>query len=238
MVSEYTKSLDMQDRIIFALDDTSEFKCEYWCKRLEGHVGLVKIGSQIFNSIGPKAIEIAADYGHEVMLDLKLHDIPNTVNSSINSIVEEFKHNIMFITVHASGGQDMLRSALAGAGSRSQVLAVTTLTSLNDYDAERIYGYDAAITVLRLADMAYKAGIRGFVCSPNEIISLRHRYGDDITLVTPGVRPEGAVKNDQVRVATPKQAIYRGADYLVIGRPIKDADDPIATIDAIAASMQ
>jgi len=227
----------MKDRIIVALDTDSPDKALETVAVLAGEVGLFKVGMELFPRGGPRLVEKIRESGSRVFLDLKFHDIPNTVAGAVKSAVAL---GVSFTTVHASGGKAMLAAAAeAAAGSGTTILAVTVLTSLDDADLSSIgYALRTGEAVTRLADLATEAGIGGIVCSAKEVAALRARLGGKVTLVTPGVRlPEDSV-GDQKRVVTPFDAIRGGADYLVVGRPITKAADPVAAARKFAAEMK
>ncbi len=227
-------------RIAFALDYPTLGEARAGALALRGHVGVVKVGLELFIKEGPAAFAVAGECGADLFADLKLHDIPETVERAVGSVAAS---GARFVTVHAAGGASMLARAVERArrdtDGRLTVLAVTVLTSLDDADLGA-QGIDApaADHVLRLARLAFGAGVRGFVCSPAEVRALRTELGPDVTLVTPGVRPAGASANDQKRVATPADAVADGADIVVVGRPIRDAQDPVAAARDIADDIQ
>jgi orotidine-5'-phosphate decarboxylase len=228
------------NRIAFALDYPSLGEARAGALLLRGHVGLVKVGLELFIKEGPAAFAVAKECGVDLFADLKLHDIPETVERAIGSVAAS---GARMVTVHASGGAAMLARAVERArreaGDRLMVLAVTVLTSLDDADLEaQGIGASARDQALRLARLAFAAGVRGFVCSPAEVRALRAELGPEVTLVTPGVRPAGAAADDQKRIATPADAIADGADVVVVGRPIRDAKDPVAAARAIADDIQ
>ena len=201
-------------------------------------VGVIKVGLELFVSEGPAAVALGQELGIEVFLDLKLHDIPETVERAVASVAAL---GARYRTVHASGGYEMLRRAVAGAAKAPRpltILAVTVLTSLDAQDL-REQGLEATPgeQVVRLAKRAWDAGVRGFVTSPAEVRALREALGDEALLVTPGIRPLGADAGDQKRIATPASAIGDGADLLVVGRPIRDAASPLAAAEAIVAEI-
>lgn len=229
-----------ETRIIYALDYPSLAEATAGAARVRGAVGVLKVGLELFVKEGPPALAVARDHDALLFADLKLHDIPETVERAIGSIAPA---GARFVTVHAQGGRTMLARAVERAERASEgrllVLAVTVLTSLDDGDmhAQGVAG-TAREHALRLAQVAWSAGVRGFVCSPAEVASLRAELGPEATLVTPGVRPAGAATHDQKRVATPEEAIAAGADYVVVGRPIRDAADPVAATRAIAHEIK
>lgn len=227
------------DRIFTALDTTDVDHAVSLARNLTGHVGGAKLGKEFFTANGPDGVRRVSDTGLPVFIDLKWHDIPNTVAGAVRASLA-LKPAI--VNVHAAGGAAMLRAAAeaaAEAGSeRPLVLAVTVLTSLDDDDLHAI-GVDADVTtqVVRLARLSQDNGIDGVVCSAREIEALREACGPDFKLLVPGIRPTWAATGDQKRVMTPKEAVAKGADYLVIGRPITGADDPVAAAERIADEL-
>jgi orotidine-5'-phosphate decarboxylase len=207
--------------------------------RLAGEIGsdvaALKVGSQLFTRYGPDLVRQITESGGRVFLDLKYHDIPNTVAKAVRGAVEM---NVSWFTVHASGGSDMIRAA-KDAAADTRVLAVTVLTSL-DRDAMGQIGWGGEVRdqVVRLATMAREAGADGIVCSALEVGSLRSVLDDGCVLVTPGIRPAGASTDDQARVATPASAVADGADYLVVGRPIVKALDRKEAVRLILEEMK
>lgn len=236
----------MHERIVFPLDVATEAEAWEWCLRLKGKVGVMKIGLQVFTECGPKILSAAKANGFKVFLDLKLHDIPNTVKGATQSAVG---HGVDFLSVHTSGGPAMMKAAVEAAeGSATTILGITALTSLGSADMGRIFrsrchacpdGWSLSDTqelVTTLAKIGHEAGGRGFVCSPQEVATLKHQF-PDATFVVPGIRPSGSATQDQKRVATPYEAVKDGADYLVIGRPIRNAADPSVVCDSIAEDI-
>lgn len=197
-----------------------------------------KVGKQLFTAEGPALVRDLAASGHKVFLDLKFHDIPNTVAGAVS---EAAKLNVSMLTVHASGGTKMLRAAAEAASQSSGkplVLAVTVLTSLNEAGLQEQGITDGVQAhVLRLAGLALTAGCGGIVASAQEAAHLRQTLGTGFAIVTPGVRPSGGDVGDQARVVTPKEAIQAGASYIVVGRPITGAEDPGAAAAAIVAEI-
>jgi orotidine-5'-phosphate decarboxylase len=228
--------MDFQNRICAALDFASWREAEPFARRIAPHVGLLKVGLELFTAEGPSAVRAAASLGKPVFLDLKLHDIPNTVEGAARSAAAT---GAALLTVHASGGAEMIRAAVRGAGERVRVLAVTVLTSLDAAALETIgLGGPPEAAVVRLAKLAVGAGAGGLVCSPHEVAAVRAAVGPGPLLVVPGVRPAGAALGDQARVATPEVAVRDGADVIVLGRPLRDAADPAAAAEAIAAAIR
>jgi orotidine-5'-phosphate decarboxylase len=234
----------MRDRLFVALDVESLDDAGRLLDRLDDSVTGVKIGTQLFTSAGPAAVELAHKRGHRVFLDLKFHDIPNTVAGAVRSAT---RLGVFMLNVHASGGVEMMRAAAESTAqaarefgvTRPICLGVTVLTSLDRRALEREVGVPASVDahVLRLAEGAREAGLDGCVASPQEIRRLRIALGPRFVIVTPGIRPARA-EDDQKRVATPRVALDAGADYLVVGRPITAASDPKAAAAAIIAELQ
>ncbi len=226
----------MKNRIIVALDTDSPEAALETVRELKGEVGMFKVGMELFPLGGAELVRRIQEYGADVFLDLKFHDIPNTVAGAIRSAVSL---GVRFVTVHASGGRQMLEAAAKAAeGSLTTILAVTVLTSLDDADIKEVgFSTGTRDTVLKLARMAKEAGIGGLVCSAKEVADVREVVRNGVVLVTPGVRlPEDAV-GDQKRVVTPEEAVRRGSDFLVIGRPITQAADPVAAARIFASHM-
>lgn len=228
-----------KNKIIVALDINTIKEVERLLGILSPHVNIFKVGMELFYSCGTKAIDVIKKYDKDVFLDLKFHDIPNTVK---NSAKVAARLGVTIFNVHASGGRDMMSAALEGAeeGSerlgqdRPRILGVTVLTSMDKESLHQV-GINKAPEeqVLNLARLVKDSGLDGVVVSPKETAKVRKAFGDDFLIVTPGVRPEGNQKQDQKRVATPKEAIDAGADYIVIGRPITKAKDPVKTLQDI-----
>ena len=219
--------------IIVAIDETDLKKAEDLIDNLDPKKCMLKIGSVAFNSIGKEIIYIAADKHFDIFLDLKLHDIPNTVKKSIEGISVL---PVSMLTIHTSGGVDMMRAAMeAVSGTKIKVFGVTTLTSLNDNDANDIFKRTTFGQVRKMLDLAELAGIDGVVCSPHEIELVKERRS--LLSITPGIRIN-SLDDDQKRVMTPKEAIDLGANYLVIGRPITASNDIGKSLDEIYLSIQ
>jgi orotidine-5'-phosphate decarboxylase len=227
----------MKDRIIVALDTDSPEAALAAVSVLAGEVGLFKVGMELFPRGGPELVGRIREKGAEVFLDLKFHDIPNTVAGAVRSAAAL---GVKFATVHASGGKAMLAAAAeAASGSGTTILAVTVLTSLDDADLSSIgFALRTAEAVDRLAGLSAEAGIGGIVCSAREVAAVRARMGKNAVLVTPGVRLPEDSAGDQKRVVTPFEAVRAGADYIVVGRPITRAADPAAAARKFAAEMR
>lgn len=230
-----------QNPVLCALDTTDAERAAGLARSLDGLIGGIKLGLEFFCARGPEGVRRVAD-SMPLFLDLKLHDIPNTVAAAVRSVLTI---EPLLLTLHASGGADMMRAAVTAAGEarelglrRPKLIGVTVMTSLDDGDLDAVGQHGpVADQVLRLADLARECGLDGVVCSPLEVISLRRRLGPDFTLVVPGIRPEGGATHDQKRVRSPREALNDGADYLVIGRPITEAADPGIAARAIQASL-
>jgi len=227
--------MDPKDRICSALDFGSWADAEPFARRIAPHVGMLKVGLELYVAEGPPVVRAAAALGRPIFLDLKLHDIPATVEGAARSAAAT---GAALLTVHAAGGPEMVRAAVRGAGPGVRILAVTVLTSLDDAALEKIgLAGPPEAAVVRLARLAVGAGAGGLVCSPQEVAAVRAAVGPGPLLVVPGVRPAGAALGDQARVATPAQAVGAGADVIVVGRPLRDAPDPVAAARAIAAEL-
>ncbi|MBC6440802.1 MAG: orotidine-5'-phosphate decarboxylase [Rhodospirillales bacterium] len=230
---------DAAARLLCALDTTDLDAARSLADRLDGHVGALKLGLEFFCAHGPAGVEAVTGDKHGLFLDLKLHDIPNTVEGSLRGMAPVAP---FLTTIHAAGGSAMMRAAMDTVaemgGARPRVVAVTVLTSLNDVDLAAVgVSSGASDQVLRLADLVQECGVDGVVCSALEVERLRGHCGDDFLLVVPGIRPASATTDDQKRVMTPGEAIAAGASYLVVGRPITRSDDPAAAADAIVDEM-
>ena len=233
------------ERIIFALDVGEGIdEALSWVDRLKGHVGLFKVGKESFVRCGPEIVRLIHARGAKVFLDLKFHDIPNTVARAAEAA---FALGVAMFNVHALGGRQMMLETVKGvrrlAGQSGKplpiVLAVTVLTSLNDEDLKEIgFGFGVRETALNLARMAQDAGITGVVASAEEAAAIRSACGGEFLIVTPGIRGSKEVAgDDQKRIVTPCDAVSNGADFLVVGRPIRQAADPAGKADAIAGEI-
>ena len=227
-------SLSARERLVLALDVDDFSSAENLVNLLKNYVGVFKVGNQLFTSEGTKIISMINKAKARVFLDLKFHDIPNTVKGAAESAT---KLGVYMFNVHASGGYEMMKAAADAARETSiklgikkpLVLGVTVLTSINQEILEKEIGVKGVIKeyVVHLAKLAKSAGLDGVVASPQEIRKIRNTCGNDFIILTPGIRPTGEELNDQKRIMTPKQAFEQGADFIVIGRPIRNAKNPV-----------
>ena len=236
-----------EERLIVALDVSTAAAAQKIVRALGDSVHIYKVGMQLYTAEGPQVVRDLVNSGRQVFLDLKYHDIPNTVASAVR---EAAQLGVSMLTVHASGGEKMLRAATEAAGGHArvgagvharplQILAVTVLTSMDESDLHQT-GVSGALLdqVLRLASTALGSGCAGVVSSAREVRALRAKLGTDFLIVNPGVRPAGADHADQARVVTPAEAIQAGATHLVVGRPITAAKDPAASARAIQQEIR
>ena len=228
----------MTDRLIVALDVKSSAAAARLVEQLGDAVSFYKVGAELFTLAGPDIVRELKRSGKRVFLDLKFHDIPNTVARAVQAAVTL---DVDLLTLHASGGGKMMRAARAAvAESDTRLLAVTLLTSFGVDDTEQVWGKEINSLreeVNRLAQLAAETGAHGVVASALEAEMLKRRHGADFLVVTPGIRPPGAQRADQVRTATPAEALRAGADYLVIGRPVTEAADPRAVVAQMQEEM-
>jgi orotidine-5'-phosphate decarboxylase len=222
--------------IYCAIDTPDLAAAERLVGALAGSVGGIKLGLEFFAANGPAGVARLAETGLPVFLDVKLHDIPNTVAGAVRALMPLAPR---ILTVHAGGGRAMLEAAVEAKGAaETRIVGVTVLTSLDDDDLGRMgWAGGSATTVMRLAEEAKAGGLDGIVCSPREAAAMRAAFGPDFLLVVPGIRPAWAAAGDQKRVTTPADAAAAGADVLVIGRPITGADEPAAAAQRIAAEL-
>ena len=218
---------DARDRLIVALDVSSSAAARQIVTAVGDSAHIYKVGKQLFTAEGPSVVRDLIATGHKVFLDLKFHDIPNTVASAV---AEAAKLGVTMLTVHGSGGGKMLRAAVEaarGADIPPMILAVTVLTSMHDSDLPLIGVRGTVVDqTLRLATLAITDRCDGIIASAHEVHAIRSELGNDFAIVTPGVRPPGSARGDQARVATPAEAIAAGATHIVVGRPITAAPDP------------
>ncbi|NEN83329.1 orotidine-5'-phosphate decarboxylase [Paenibacillus elgii] len=232
-------------RIMVALDYAEAKQAESLVRSLEGIPCYLKVGMQLFYSAGPAFVQMLKEKGYNVFLDLKMHDIPNTVKGGAESIT---KLGVDMFNVHAAGGKQMMEAAMEGvdkalqatSGPKPIVIGVTQLTSTSQAVMNEEIGIEGTVedAVIRYARLTQAAGLQGVVASPLEVVGLKETCGSGFVTVTPGIRPAGADIGDQSRVMTPEQAFAQGTDYIVIGRPITAAPDPRAALEAIIASVE
>lgn len=225
--------------LIVALDLPSSDEALALVDRLDDAVHWYKVGSPLFTRSGPALLQALHERGKHIFLDLKFHDIPSTVARAVEAAAT---HHVSLLTLHASGGTEMMAAARAAIGNDGpRLLGVTILTSLTGSAIEEVWDKQLLSVrdeVARLANLAAAAGLHGVVCSPLEAEMMRRQHGPGFLIVTPGVRPVGGQLGDQARSATPADAARAGADFLVVGRPIWQAEDPVAVVAAIAQDMR
>ena len=234
---DLSKGRDMRERLIVALDVSTAAEARQIVAAVGDSAFTYKVGMQLYTAVGPDVVRDLISSGRRVFLDLKYHDIPNTVAGAVKEATEL---GVSMLTVHGSGGGRMLRAAVEAANHHpaTMVLAVTVLTSMGDEDLSKL-GVRGSVAdqVMRIAALALANGCRGVVASAHEASALRTEFGDDFAIVTPGVRPAGSGHGDQVRVVTPSEAMASGASHIVVGRPITEAADPAAEARAILGQM-
>lgn len=222
------------DRVAVALDTPDAGQLAAWSAAFGPRVGVLKVGLTAFTRLGPTAVEIAREHSDRVFLDLKLHDIPNTVAGAVGAAREL---GVRYLTVHAAGGRPMLEAAQREAAGAVELLGVTLLTHLDAGVLAELELGDGAPRIARWAELVHQCGLAGVVCSPRELAALRPRLPQPFALVTPGIRWQEEA-DDQRRVATPEAALAAGADLLVIGRPLTGAPDPEAALDELADRLE
>jgi orotidine-5'-phosphate decarboxylase len=234
---------DPKERIIFALDVDHFSEALRWVNLLKNQLGMFKVGKQLFTHAGPKVVDMILQKGQRVFLDLKFHDIPNTVAKAGE---EATKLNVTMFNLHALGGSDMMKKTVEASHATAKnlgipkpiILAVTILTSMSEDTLREVgIGGPVAEEVGRLASLSMKAGVDGVVASPQEIGIIRKSCGKEFLIVTPGIRSPSSKMDDQKRTLSPKEAIKAGADFLVIGRPIKEAKDPVEAVQKIVEDI-
>jgi len=224
-----------RDRLIVALDVPTQTEALELVRELSPEVGFFKIGLQLYIAGGPDIVRGVLATGAKVFLDLKLHDIPNTVGKAVESA---HRLGVQMLTIHLSGGEEMIRAAIDGRQHDMSILGVTVLTSATEGTLREVGVSDKIDNhVLRLARLGVTAGVDGLVASPHEIKMLRAEFGDQMKIVVPGIRPTWSEAGDQKRVMTPREAFQNGADYLVIGRPISAHPNPRAAIAKIFGEL-
>lgn len=235
----------LRDRLIVALDTDDGEEIDWLSGALMDIVPWVKVSFQAFSTVGTEVFPWLNGRGHKIFLDLKFHDIPNTVARDVGTMT---KHGAQMINMHAAGGLEMMQAARDSADDaaysadipRPLLLGVTVLTSMDETGFQQSFGSERGLTkqVVYLARLAQEAGLDGVVASPLEIEPIRKACGDNFVIVTPGIRPTWAETGDQRRITTPTEAIQRGADYIVVGRPIIEADDPLEAAQMILEEMR
>lgn len=227
-----------QSKVIVALDFESESQVMALVEQLHHEQCRLKVGKELFTRLGPQIVKQLVDLKFDVFLDLKFHDIPNTVAKACLAAADL---GVWMVNVHAAGGPKMMehtQHALSQHGQAPKLIAVTVLTSMAQDQLDAVVGNRSIVDqVERLAGLAKQSGLDGVVCSAQEASRLKKRFGANFELVTPGIRPAGSAANDQHRIVTPEQAVKDGVDYMVIGRPITQAEDPLAALTAINASI-
>lgn len=245
MTDPNVKNSNIPDsKIIVALDYADEISAMHLVKQLEPHLCKLKVGKELFTAAGPQFVEKLVSHNFDVFLDLKFHDIPNTVAKACEAAANL---GVWMLNVHASGGSAMMQAALEGVDKSQHaphLIAVTVLTSMNQANLTEI-GIENSLEnqVLKLATLTHQSGLQGVVCSAQEVQTLRQKLGKDFCLVTPGIRLDASKhsnvnQDDQSRVVTPKHAMQNGSSYLVIGRPITQSNNPQQTLEAIYADCE
>ena len=233
-----------KEKLIVALDVDNLDKAIQLVEQLQPHVGMFKVGMELFNAEGPKAVRMITERGGKVFVDLKFHDIPTTVARAARVLT---KHGASILNVHAGGGLAMMQAAASAVQDEAaaleieppKVIAVTVLTSMDQIALNSQLNIPGTVEeqVVRWARLAQQAGLHGVVASPLEISAIKKACGEAFDIITPGIRPVGVKKNDQERVMTPNRAVQLGATYLVIGRPITGAEDPVKAAEAIVKEI-
>lgn len=222
----------MNSKVIIALDFSSFEEVENFLKKFKEEKLFVKVGMELFYQEGPRIVEYIKSLGHDIFLDLKLHDIPNTVEKAMRGLA---KLGVNMTNVHAAGGIEMMQAAKRGLGNEASLIAVTQLTSTSEEQmhADQLIPVSLEESVLHYAKCAQEAGLDGVVCSPLEAAIIRDNTSDAFLRVTPGIRPASSEVGDQKRVMTPQRAFENGSSYIVVGRPITQANDPVAAYQEI-----
>ncbi len=225
--------------LVYCALDTDDLSiAQQWAKTIGPVTGALKLGMEFYNRFGPQGVEQVREACPEadLFIDLKFHDIPNTVAAAVRTVSENLAP--AYLNVHAAGGQTMMEAAKAACAGTTRLLAVTILTSLNDADLAAVgYANGTADQVEKMALLTQQSGLDGVVCSAHDIARLRAACGDDFDLMVPGIRPAGSAAGDQKRIMTPIDAITAGASHIVVGRPITQADDPAAAAQKIVESL-
>ncbi|MFA6078226.1 MAG: orotidine-5'-phosphate decarboxylase [Candidatus Omnitrophota bacterium] len=236
--------MNVRERLIVALDFDTAGKALAMVEKLKKHVRFFKVGFELFSSCGPSIVEAIKEKNCEIFLDLKFHDIPNTV---AKAAVSAARLGVNMINVHALGGFDMMKETALRVAmeaekmivDRPMIIAVTVLTSMDEHALKKVgINFDMKSEVLKLAKLAKDAGLDGVVASPSEAALIRSEIGEGFLIVTPGVRPSWAQAHDQKRIALPGEAIKNGADFIVVGRPVTEASDPVSAVEEIFKEME
>lgn len=222
----------MNSKVIIALDFSSFEEVENFLKKFKEDKLFVKVGMELFYQEGPRIVEYIKSLGHDIFLDLKLHDIPNTVEKAMRGLA---KLGVNMTNVHAAGGIEMMKAAKRGLGNEASLIAVTQLTSTSEEQmhSDQLIPVSLEESVLHYAKCAQEAGLDGVVCSPLEAAIIRDNTSDAFLRVTPGIRPASSAVGDQKRVMTPQRAFENGSSYIVVGRPITQSNDPVAAYQEI-----
>lgn len=222
----------MNSKVIIALDFSSFEEVENFLKKFKEEKLFVKVGMELFYQEGPRIVEYIKSLGHDIFLDLKLHDIPNTVEKAMRGLA---KLGVNMTNVHAAGGIEMMKAAKRGLGNEASLIAVTQLTSTSEEQmhSDQLIPVSLEESVLHYAKCAQEAGLDGVVCSPLEAAIIRDNTSDAFLRVTPGIRPASSAVGDQKRVMTPQRAFENGSSYIVVGRPITQSNDPVAAYQEI-----
>lgn len=236
MTTEETNKKTLKPELIVALDVKDFASAHNIVRQLSDNVKWYKVGLELFTACGPAIISTLQDDGKNVFLDLKLYDIPNTVAGAVKSAVT---HGVSMITVHASGGSEMLQTAVEASANKVKIIAVTVLTSLSETDLN-VQGIIKPVheQVITLAELAIRNGVHGFVCSPMEARRIRNIFGDIPLIITPGIRLGSSIKDDQKRIGSPEFAVSSGANFLVVGRPILRATNPVQAANEIIQRIE
>lgn len=230
--------MSRRPQLVVALDLSDPAAALDMADALRGEVDLVKVGLELYLRAGRSLVEALIDRGHRIFLDVKLHDIPATVVGAMGALADL---DLEMLTLHVGGGRAMVEAAVdaRGVGERPLLLGVTVLTSLSAEEVEGLgFQEDPDTLAARWARLARSGGCDGVVASPREAATLKEAHGEEFAIVTPGIRPRGTVRGDQARVATPAEAVRAGSDYLVVGRPILRAEDPVGSAAAIRDEME
>lgn len=234
----------MKEKLVFALDVSNFEEAESLVKELKDYVGVFKVGKELFTAVGPDIFKMIIKNGGNVFADMKYNDIPNTVASASRVLVN---YDVQIFNIHANGGYEMIKQTREAIDDEAKklgknrpiLLAVTVLTSLSDEDMKMMNINETAKEhVLTLAKMAKDAGADGVVCSPQEVTLIKENLGSDFITLTPGIRPAWSVKGDQKRIMTPREAVEKGTNYIVVGRPIKAAENRVEAAKKILDEME